>query len=534
MVRAMSLIITDWLRYGLAHVLIMYMYTAFFNTLGNFFPTWIIPVFWIKRIGYGHLVYIIVSNIWRMYYYPPGPPPLPIVGNTLSIKVLTPEQTFLEYRECYGPVFTLHISQPTVILANYESIHEGMITNGNITSGRSSAESFVLFLNDRVNGDGVILAMRQKWKEMRAEITRFMGHLYGSQLDELIMHHSRTLESEIKKVADYNGLVDLREPFSGAIANVIQQITIGKTFLFNDEEFQSQLRDINTVVREIMTGEVFLVNSWPILKKLPECFLRKWTNYKKSGFRLQNWFRTILEDHLINKYQGDFMSYMVERKEDGKQNFSDLSIILVCGDIWTGGMETTVTTLRWGIIYMLLNMDIQKKCHDEVVEVFGHNEPDMRRMQETPYVRAVLSEIQRLANVLPWAIPHKALEECTIGGYRIPVNTEIIPGLGAVLNDPNVFENPEEFNPERFLDEKGCYSPVEQFRPFGLGPRICLGEKIARAELYLIFCSLMQNFEFWLDANDPIPSTERTVGGITAPPKPYVCRVRNYNIRKID
>lgn len=75
--------------------------------------------------------------------------------------------------------------------------------------------------------------------------------------------------------------------------------------------------------------------------------------------------------------------------------------------MWTGGMETTVTTLRWGIIYLLNNPEVQAKCQMEILDVFGNDIPDMGKMNQTPYVRATLSEIQRLANVLPWAIPHK-------------------------------------------------------------------------------------------------------------------------------
>ncbi|CAI5454984.1 unnamed protein product [Caenorhabditis angaria] len=523
----------DWALFIFSHLLTIAIYAVALKWLNSLLPGLFTPSWWIIRLVIAHFSYLIYSHFQRSLTLPPGPPPMIIFGNSPCVSVVTPEVTFLEYRELYGPVFTLHLGKPTVVLASHETIHQGLITEGPHTAGRSSNESFTLFTNDRENGDGIILAMRQKWRDMRSEITRFMGGLYGDRIDEIIRYHTRLLETEMLKISEHKGLIDLRDPLAGAIANVIQQITIGKTFMFQDQEFQDQLRDINAVVKEIMTGEVFLVNRFPVLKMLPEGLLRKWTNYKKSGFRLQQWFRTILEDHLINRHQGDYMSYMVERKESGKAMFKDLSIILTCGDIWTGGMETTVTTLRWGIIYLLKNMEVQEKCHREIVEVFGEEEPEMRRMLETPYVRATISEIQRLANVLPWAIPHKTLATCTIGGYTIPENTDLIPGIGAVLNDPEIFEDPKKFDPERFLDKSGNYVTLEKFRPFGLGPRSCLGERIARTELYMIFCTLVQNFKFYLNENDPVPSTDRVIGGITAPPQPFAVRLEYRNIRPV-
>ncbi|ULT82674.1 hypothetical protein L3Y34_012133 [Caenorhabditis briggsae] len=523
--------IRDWVAFVVSHHVIMAMYFVLsYSVIPYFVPS----VFWEKcfiRFFIVHLFLVVFLHYQRVTKYPPGPPPMAILGNSPFINVLSPEKTFLEYREIYGPVFTLHLSQPTVILADYKSIEEALVANGQKTSGRSSAESFVLFTGDRQDGDGVILAMRQKWKNMRQEILRFMSKWYGKPMDELVLHHTRSLESELVKMAESKCLIDLREPISGAIANVIQQITIGRNYLYQDTEFQAQLKDINAVVKEIMTAEVFFVNCYPFLRFLPEGILRKWTNYKRSGFRLQQWFRTILDEHHINRHQGDFMSHMVDLQESRPDEFNDLSIILTCGDMWTGGMETTTTTLRWGIIYLLNNPEVQTKCHNELVKVFGTDEPEMSKMNQTPYVRATLSEIQRLANVLPWAIPHKTFEECQVGEHKIPVNTEVIPALGALLCDPTLFENPKEFKPERFLDKEGKYYVMEEFRPFGMGPRVCLGERVARTELYLIFASLLQNFRFYLNRTDPIPVAERIIGGITAPPKPYSTRVEYHGQR---
>ncbi|KAK6760747.1 hypothetical protein RB195_021990 [Necator americanus] len=84
---------------------------------------------------------------------------------------------------------------------------------------------------------------------------------------------------------------------------------------------------------------------------------------------------------------------------------------------------------------------------------------------------ATISEIQRISNVLPWAIPHSTMNDVFINGYFIAKGTEIMPQYGCVLNDPNLFPNPDQFLPERFLDSHGAYRPRMEFRPFGMGAR---------------------------------------------------------------
>ncbi|PIC23891.1 hypothetical protein B9Z55_017430 [Caenorhabditis nigoni] len=526
--RSTEIQIRDWCYFAISHLAIISFY----------YMLLLIPIISISPLCFFiaitlHLAYFVRQHRFYANEYPPGPPPMAIFGNGVSVNTRAPEKTFLEYRAIYGPVFTLHLSQPTVILADYNTIHEALIHNGQKTSGRSNSESFVLFTGDRTHGDGVILSSGQKSKNMRQETQKFLRNWPGKRLDNLVLHHTASLEAALTKQAESKSLSDIKDPISGAIANIIQQMTIGRNYEYQDAEFQTQLSNINSVVKELMTFGVFFVNSFPISRFLLQWLPSSWKAYENSGFKLQQWFRDILNEHKVNRHQDDFMSHMLDLQETRPEEFKDLSIILNCGDMWTGGMETTTTTLRWGLIYLLQNPEIQAKCHQEIVSAFGNDAPETSKMHLTPYVRATLSEIQRLANVLPWAIPHKSFEDCQIGGYKIPANTEIVPALGALLCDPTVFKNPEEFKPERFLDQSGEYSPMEEFRPFGMGPRACLGEKLARTELYLIFSSLVQNFRFYLNESDPKPTTERATGGITAPPMPYSTRVEYIGNRHV-
>ena len=105
-------------------------------------------------------------------------------------------------------------------------------------------------------------------------------------------------------------------------------------------------------------------------------------------------------------------------------------------------------------------------------------------------------EIQRLGSIAPMAVPHRALSDIKVRGYKIPKNTLIWSILYHIMRDPEYWTNPETFNPDRFLDESGRVIKEERFVPFGIGKRVCIGESMAKAELFIIFTRLLQMFTF--------------------------------------
>ncbi|CAK5088305.1 unnamed protein product [Meloidogyne enterolobii] len=128
-----------------------------------------------------------------------------------------------------------------------------------------------------------------------------------------------------------------------------------------------------------------------------------------------------------------------------------------------------------------------------------------------------------MANLVPLNVAHKLTRDVKIDGYYIPKDTTIIPQISAVLADGEVFENPEEFNPERFLDENGKLKKVDELIPFSIGKRQCLGEALARMELFLFLGNLLNKYKF-MPGNDGIPSLKRINGG-TARCRKYKCRI---------
>uniref|UniRef100_A0A3B3WRQ7 Uncharacterized protein n=2 Tax=Poecilia mexicana TaxID=48701 RepID=A0A3B3WRQ7_9TELE len=141
-----------------------------------------------------------------------------------------------------------------------------------------------------------------------------------------------------------------------------------------------------------------------------------------------------------------------------------------------------------------------------------------------PYTNAVIHEIQRMGNIIPLNVPRIASKDTTLAKYTIPKGTLILAPLHSVLHDESVWETPHSFNPQHFLDQDGKFKKREAFMPFSAGKRVCLGEQLARMELFLFFTSLLQRFKFSPPAGEQ-PSLEYKMAG-TRSPKPYrLCAV---------
>uniref|UniRef100_A0A8C5MWS1 Cytochrome P450 n=1 Tax=Leptobrachium leishanense TaxID=445787 RepID=A0A8C5MWS1_9ANUR len=191
-------------------------------------------------------------------------------------------------------------------------------------------------------------------------------------------------------------------------------------------------------------------------------------------------------------------------------------------------METTSTTLRWGILMMIKYPEIQEKVQAEIAQTVGLTQPNYSHREQMPYTNAVIHEIQRFGDILPMVVPHEVTKDVDFKGYFIPKGTRVIPLLSSVLRDKTKFKYPDEFNPNNFLDSEGNFVKNEAFMPFGAGRRICVGETLAKMELFIYFTSLIQRFTFCLppgadDVNLCAP------GGFTnAPPAQTICATSRY------
>ncbi|KAK6169265.1 hypothetical protein SNE40_020346 [Patella caerulea] len=476
------------------------------------------------------LVFGVCIGIWLLMRKPRGIPPgprftLPIVGDLLflggggDIRVAT-----RQLRKQYGDIFSVYFGPTLYIYINgYDLVKEALVKRADVFSSRPS-----MFISDVLAGKkGIIFSSGKLWKDQRKfaqETLREFG--FGRTVLE-----DRILEEIgyfVEAIGQHNGKAfNMRRLIQASVSNVISFIVYGQRFDYGDpvfEDFVEKLEEIFAV-----SGFVGLLNFLPILRFLPGDLFKFKRTIRNNQEIDKNIIEPSVKDHLKNYDENntnDFIScYIKEMKrveKNGEEsNINKANIIRTIKDLFIAGTEATSKTIQWTILYLLHNPSVQARCYKEIQDVVGSGRlPSMKDRSDMPYNQAVLQEALRIASIVITGPPLTVDEDVIFHGYVIPKHTVVFANLDSVLADERVWGDAGVFRPERFLDENGQLVKREEFIPFSIGRRACLGESLAKMELFLFMTTLIQRFEFKPVDPDNLPTLKGVIG-ITHSPVPY-------------
>ncbi|XP_066279252.1 cytochrome P450 2U1-like [Branchiostoma lanceolatum] len=451
---------------------------------------------------------------------PPGPRGLPIVGNALSLRTNVP-LVFTEWSKKYGDVLTVYTGPMlTIVLNGYAAIHEALVKNADVFSSRPS-------INASITPDGKTLGIAQepygpKWKEHRKfALMSLRDFGVGKRsMEGKILEETRALHDEISK--NRIKAFCISHMMQNTVSNVICSIVFGCRYEYRDKKFQDLLMAIDRVLRR--TSADHLAVMLRPLRYIPG--VRKgYLDLRNSQAVLVNHIKDRIREHQetfdendIRDFIDAFLLESKKRQTDENTTFTEQELATVVLQLFLAGTDTTSTTLRWALLYMILHPDIQGKVQQEIDSVLGPNqEPSMGHRSQMPYTEAALTEVSRLATITPFTIPHGTSSDTTFRGYNIPEDTLVAVNIWSVHHDPQLWPEPSKFDPARFLDDDGKFVKRTEVIAFSTGRRVCLGEQLARMEIFLIFTSLLQRFTFKLPEGAPKPSDEGVFRGIHAP-----------------
>ncbi|KAL3887170.1 hypothetical protein ACJMK2_027120 [Sinanodonta woodiana] len=459
---------------------------------------------------------------------PPFPKPvLPIFGNLLSLVNKDILEYFRKLRNQYGDIYSFYMGSKLMIVINgYSAIKEALVQNGRFFSDRP-----INFLSETLNGNsGIIFTSGAKWKvHRRFAVNALQEFGFGRpSFEQNIIEEAHEL---VKIFEEQNG-----HPFqpkgivNTCVANVISHIAFGKRFKHTDANFRDFLDRMDLASKLVGNASV-LVNCFPFLQYLPGDPL-KMRLLKENSELFKKWFKSMVQEHRNTYQKGterDFIDLFIseanEREEaDEISTFTDLQLYISLGDIFGAGSETTATTIRWILLQFLHFPEIQDKCFKEIDQVVGRERlPQLKDKEHLSYLEATIMETLRVYPVAPLAVPHAVSKEIIFRGYRIPQGTTVLVNLDSVLRDPSTFRDPDVFRPERFFDADGHLTKPEEHIPFSIGRRVCIGESVARMELFLFIASLVQKFAFVPEERDKVPELKGILG-ITYSPVPFLIR----------
>ncbi|XP_059584687.1 cytochrome P450 2K6-like isoform X2 [Alligator mississippiensis] len=459
--------------------------------------------------------------------FPPGPWPMPIIGNLHIMDLKRPYCTLHKLSKTYGPVFSIQMGlKKMVVLSGYKTVKEALMNQADAFAERAEVPIF----EELTRGYGITFAHGENWKAMRRfALSTLRDFGMGKRaIEDRIVEECEYLTERLES---YKG-----KPFetstivNGAVANIIVSILIGERFDYEDPRFIRLITLINETVRLVGSPSISIYNICPALGFLLKAYKTITQNRDEFYAFAQATFMKHLKKLDKNDQRSLIDVFLIKQQEEKnvtKKYFHNDNLKNLVFNLFVAGMETTSTTLRWGLFLMMKYPKIQQKVHDEIDRVVGSNPPRIEHRAKMPYTDAVIHEMQRFANISPLNLPHATTMDVTFKGYFIPKGTYIIPFLGSVLRDISQWEKPDDFYPEHFLDSEGKFVKKEAFMPFSAGRRMCAGETLAKMELFLFFTSLLQRFTFHPAPGISPSDLDLTPAvGVITPPMPHkVCAV---------
>ncbi|XP_057678894.1 cytochrome P450 2K1-like isoform X1 [Corythoichthys intestinalis] len=430
---------------------------------------------------------------------PPGPRPLPVLGNLLQLDLKRPYNTLVEMSKKYGPVFTIYMgSKKVVVLAGYKAVKEALVNHAADVFGDRDVLRIVKEYND---GHGVIWSNGDSWKEMRRfALSNLRDFGMGKKAcEDKIVQECQHLLGVFR---DFGGhAFDTTQPVNYAVSNVICSIVYGKRFDYDDPEFTAMVDGMNRKIQLAGSPSTQIYNFFPWLgKRLPQNkeFFRLTADHGKKNLEIFRRMKESLNPLMCGSLVDAFFIRKQHLEESGVTNshFHDENLMWTVQNLFAAGTDTTAATLRWSLLFMAKYPDIQEKVREELSRVIGERQVQVEDRKNLPFTDAVIHETQRLANIAPMAIPHRTSQDVTFRGYFIEKYTTIYVLLTSVLYDESVWEKPHSFHPDHFLDKDGKFVKNDAFMPFSAGRRVCLGESLARMELFIFFVTLLQHFRF--------------------------------------
>lgn len=456
---------------------------------------------------------------------PPGPMPIPFLGNLLQINTSDIVSTLMKLKDKYGPVYTLYFGpKPGVVICGYQAIKEAFIDQNDVFGDRGDYPVFLNFIGHHdisfVNGDS--------WKVRRrfALLTLRNFGMGKRSIEERIQEEAHFLIKEFKETK--GSPVNLTLYLAHAVSNVICSIIYGNRFDYEDKRLKAITDSINNNFNIMSSMWGNLYNMYPdLMEYVPGPHKKMWRNFQDIYDITEEFIKhheKTLDPKNPRDYIDCFLIKIKEEKDKTDSVFYIESLKRTIQNLLFGGTETVSTTLRYGILILMKYPEIAERIQEEIDSVVGRDRsPSIADRSKMPYTEATIYEIMRFCDVIPVSLPHCTSKDIVFRGFSIPKGTLVTPLLTSVHYDPEYYDEPNKFNPNNFLDDKGLFKKNDAHMPFAVGKRTCLGESLARMELFLFFTSLLQNFTFKpMVAKDELQIRPTATGLGSVPPK-YKC-----------
>ncbi|KAI5617412.1 cytochrome P450 1B1 isoform 3 [Silurus asotus] len=458
----------------------------------------------------------------------PGPFSWPIVGNAPQMGNY-PHIYFTRMARQYGNVFQIKLGNRPVVVLNGDAIRQALVQKGVDFAGRPDFASF-RFIS---GGRSMAFGNYSEWWKVHRRVAQATVRKFTTGNPDTKKAIENHVASEVKELIELflretraHGYFQPHHYLVVSTANIISALCFGKRYSHDDVEFQQVVGRNDKFTMTVGAGSIVDVMPW--LQYFPNPIKTLFDQFKELNEEFYEFMLAKVVEHRktmepsIVRDMTDALIMTLDRGKSGPPGvlLDGKYVPPTIGDIFGASQDTTSTALQWILLLLVRYPDIQKTLQEEVDKVVGRDRsPSIQDQPNLPYVMAFIYEMMRFSSFIPVTIPHSTTTDTSINGYPIPKDTVVFINQWSMNHDPRKWDQPEVFNPLRFLDEGGELNKdmTGNVLIFSMGKRRCIGEELSKMQLFLFMTLLIHQCHFTVDKQP----TMDCMYGLTLKPNPF-------------
>nr|GMD31383.1 cytochrome P450 71A3-like [Ipomoea batatas] len=425
---------------------------------------------------------------------PPSPPKLPLLGNILQLGS-HPHRSLQKLSTHYGPLMLLHFGSVPVLIASSPDAARAIMKDHDLVFSDRPASSMA---NRLLYGskDVAFAPYGEYWRQVRSICVLHL--LSNTRVQSFRNVREEETELMVQKIRQSCGSVmNLSNVFFELTNDIVCRVALGRKYgrkggNNGEKDFKFLVAEFLELLGTFNVGDYIPWLAW--VNKINGLDRR----VEKVAKDLDEFIDGVVEEHIgLKKEEGDgldFVHILLDIQRENKIGFPihrDTVKALIL-DIFLAGTHTVYTLLEWIMAELIKNPKVMKKLSSEVRTL--KTSDDLETMQ---YLKAVIKETLRLHPPIPLFVPRRAFHDVKVMDFHVATGTQVIVNSWAIGRDPIVWENPEEFKPERFLYSNVDYKGMHfELIPFGAGRRGCPGVAFTANMIELALATLVHEFDF--------------------------------------
>ncbi|ESQ50599.1 hypothetical protein EUTSA_v10023132mg [Eutrema salsugineum] len=450
----------------------------------------------------------IFSKKLKRWKLPPGPQKLPIIGNLHNVKELT-HTCFRNLSQTFGPVMLLRFGYvPVVVISSREGAEEALKTHDHECCSRpETVATKMLSYNFKDIG---FAPYGEDWKALRKlAVIEFLNAKKLKSFRYIREEENVFLVKKLTESALTGSPVNLKKELFTLVASIVCRLAFGidihKCKFIDEHNVADLVHKFELLIDGFAFSDFFPGVGWLI-----DQISGKNKTLNNVFSELDTFFQDVLDEHLNPGRRvsetPDVVDVMVDVMKKQEKDGDSFKLTTdhfkgIISDIFLAGVNTSAVTLAWAMTELIRNPRVMKKVQEEIRTSLGDNKERITEddLTELHYFKLVVKETFRLHPAAPLLLQRETMSDIKIQGYDIPAKTQMVINVNSIARDPKLWTNPDEFNPERFVDSSIDYKGLNfELLPFGSGRRICPGMMMGIANVEMGLLNLLYFFDWGL------------------------------------